>query len=474
MAKLKTKTWFDVSKEGLKALQLGKPKHYVLRELIQNAWDENIKECIVDCNYDKRRIILSVTDDSPEGFLDIKDSFTLFNHTRKRKDPQKRGRFNLGEKQAFAVCDSATISTTTGTILFDKTGRSQSTKKRESGSQIKVIFKASKKEYEEMLTVVSQYLVPKGIIFKVNGQIYDYKKPDYNAEAVLTTEIEDNLILKRTKRKTAIYIHQKQEQAYLYEMGIPVQKIDCDYDIDIQQKIPLGVDRESVLPSFLKEIFTIVLNTTYEHVETKDSSNLWIRTGMTGKDIIPEAVKNIITKRFGDKVLVGNPFDRNSNDEAISEGYEVLRATAMSKDEWDVVKKHSPIESTTTMFGKGFTDATTITNLSHEQIIVKELAQRIAQRFMGITLKVIFLESPTATVVADYSTKVLRFNVSKLPNDFFEQPINNPKVYNLLLHELGHHNGQHTEKSYHQLITKLAGELIVEAMTNPTFFKEAT
>ena len=42
---MKEKNWFSVSKEGLKQLQLGKPKHYVARELVQNAWDENIKVC---------------------------------------------------------------------------------------------------------------------------------------------------------------------------------------------------------------------------------------------------------------------------------------------------------------------------------------------------------------------------------------------------------------------------------------------
>ena len=39
----KKSSWFEVSKEGLKQLQLGKPKHYVARELIQNAWDEDIR-----------------------------------------------------------------------------------------------------------------------------------------------------------------------------------------------------------------------------------------------------------------------------------------------------------------------------------------------------------------------------------------------------------------------------------------------
>jgi len=33
----KTRSWFEVDKDGLKALQLGKPKSYISRELVANA-----------------------------------------------------------------------------------------------------------------------------------------------------------------------------------------------------------------------------------------------------------------------------------------------------------------------------------------------------------------------------------------------------------------------------------------------------
>jgi hypothetical protein len=313
--------------------------------------------------------------------------------------------------------------------------------------------------------------VPKEIVFKVNGHTYNYKKPFQTREAILTTEIENDKILTRTKRKTRIDIHKAEGQAYLYEMGIPVQPIDCDYDVDVQQKIPLGVDRESVLPSFLKDVFTEVLNATYEDIQTENSSALWVRTGMTGKNVEQEAVKDIITKRFGDKVLVANPFDRNSIDEAISEGYRVITGSEMSKDEWDTIKANAPIDSTSEMFSKTFVNATTITNLTKDQMIVKRLAEKIAQKFIGVNINVVFLSSPSASVVADYGDRTLRFNVPKLPSGFFNNPLANPEVYDLLIHELGHHNGNHTEKGYHQLITKLAGQLIVEAQTNPAFFE---
>lgn len=66
-----TKNWFEVDKEGLKQIQLSKPKWYVMRELVQNAWDEDIDNCNVITSFDEKTRIatIEVSDDSPEGVL---------------------------------------------------------------------------------------------------------------------------------------------------------------------------------------------------------------------------------------------------------------------------------------------------------------------------------------------------------------------------------------------------------------------
>ncbi|MEK7783019.1 MAG: hypothetical protein AAB279_03720, partial [Candidatus Binatota bacterium] len=79
-------------------MQEGKPKHFIARELVQNAWDESTKKCEFKAEWKNGVANISVTDDSPEGFRDLSDAFTLFAPTYKRADPTKRGRFNLGEK----------------------------------------------------------------------------------------------------------------------------------------------------------------------------------------------------------------------------------------------------------------------------------------------------------------------------------------------------------------------------------------
>lgn len=66
------KSWFEVDKEGLKSLQLGKPKSYVVRELVQNAIDEDITECRVSIVHNKGKIAVTVTDNSKTGFRNLK------------------------------------------------------------------------------------------------------------------------------------------------------------------------------------------------------------------------------------------------------------------------------------------------------------------------------------------------------------------------------------------------------------------
>ena len=75
---MQTKNWFEVSKQGLKELQDGKPKHYAARELIQNAWDEKIAICDFIATYSKGIAQFIVNDDNPEGFKNLTDAYTLF------------------------------------------------------------------------------------------------------------------------------------------------------------------------------------------------------------------------------------------------------------------------------------------------------------------------------------------------------------------------------------------------------------
>lgn len=469
---MKTKNWFEVDRQGLKTLQAGKPKHYVLRELVQNAWDEDITVCRVSTDYlgNRSLCVITVEDDNPEGFRNLRDAFTLFGDTTKRRDVKKRGRFNLGEKQAIAICESAEIATTKGTVIFDKSGRKMSRTKRESGSIITLRLRMKRHEYEEMLEIAKNYLTPKGIKHTINDEEIPHKEPFSIAEETLPTQFEVDGQLRDTERKTVIHIH-KQDVSYLYEMGLPVLEIDCPYSIDVQQKIPMSADRESVKPSYLRKVYAIVLNHTVDEIEDEKSSETWVRVGSSDKRVTGETMRKIVNKRFGDKVVVANPQDPVANDDALAQGYRVIRGGELSKEEWSNIKDHELIKSSTAVFGKS--SATDVKNCDPTDGMKKvaELAKKIAKRFLRKDISVGFYKSNQVSEAASYGNGVLNFNVTKLGKRFFENPVSVESI-DLIVHELGHEAGMHTEKEYHKLITRLAGELVMTALKEPRFYEE--
>ena len=466
---VKNKNWFEVSRQGLKTLQAGKPKHYIVRELIQNAFDEDIKYCEVGLSYDGKEAQIKVVDDSPEGFRDLADAYTLFKETYKRPDPTKRGRFNIGEKQAIALSERARISTTKGTIIFEEEGRRNSRETKDLGSEVILWVKMKKEDFNEMFEILKRYIPPKDITFVINGNTYHSRIPEKIAKASLKTEIEENGIMKQVERKTEIWIYRKAyNTAMLYEMGIPICEIDCQFDISIQQRVPLSVDRETVSQKYLNDIFAEVLNETYENIEKENSSDIWVREALRNKRIKMGAVRDIVRKRFGEKSCVANPFDPISVDEAISRGYNVVYGSELSSKEWQAIRESQALQSSSELFGKDFVGAEAI-EPTKEMEKIKDLAQRIAERVLGIKIGVNFIKSK-ADCGASFGNNCLTFNVSQLPESFWENPVK-AETISLILHEIAHSKGYHTEMSYQKCLSDMAGKLIRIALEEPKFFE---
>lgn len=473
MKEIINKSWFEVDKKGLSQLIGGKPKSFILRELIQNALDERITKCIVNIDFKDNVIKISVKDNSPEGFRDITHAYTLYADTYKRSDVKKRGRFNTGEKLAFSICDKAIVSTTKGTVIFDENGRIGLSDKTESGSEITVWFKGTKDNYNEIMESIDKYLIPKGIDFIVNDKKYCYKKPIKTFKALLLSEIKDEStgIIGRTRRSGEVHIIKKDdnETAFLYEMGIPVQEIDGSFHIDVQQKIPLDQSRESVLPSFLKELYAVTLENIYNEVDSNNAGETWITEGMKGKNVSKETLNDVITKRYGEKVVVADNFDSNSIDDAISNGYTIIRGTELPKEVWSNIRKHDLIPSSSKLFGHPSVFTQTI-KPNDKQKLVETYAKKIAKRCIDIDINVQFIKDRNVFPAQfDRLTLTLTFNLARLPKNFFDTTVSEITT-DLIVHELGHYKGNHTEKGYHDLITKLAGMLTILALKEPEFF----
>lgn len=473
------KLWFDVDRDGFRQLQSGKKKTFIINEICQNAFDENITYCKLDIkSISDYEIYIVIVDDSPEGFKDIRHAYTLFADTYKRRDADKRGRFNLGEKQIISICNSAKITTTTGEVSFDDRGRTESMDHTEKGTVVELFFSGSRKECQELIDHAKQLLIPPNIKFYLNDELIP-SKPVYKVfEVSLMTQILTDNQMTTTRRKTAVNLVPSNGQSYIYEMGIPVQETDCQWHIDVQQKIPLCVDRETIPDYYLKDLYAEVLNNTHQDVPEDHSSDLWVRTGMTDERIKKEPVLSILTKRFGDKFLFRST-DKHANEEAIINEYELVSNKDLSKEERDQIKQHGLYQSSSDVF-----DTTSIVNATKVRPTIKQssfvnFAKRVAKEFLDIDVTVYFVEAKGSTTKADYcpSTRTLRYNLSYFEKYFFDTL--SWENIDLLIHELAHEcenfgiheNGPHINHDYHKTCTMLAGKLIMKALQDPSFFE---
>jgi hypothetical protein len=115
-----------------------------------------------------------------------------------------------------------------------------------------------------------------------------------------------------------------------------------------------------------------------------------------------------------------------------------------------------------------------------KMLAVAKYAQRTARRVLGIELDTKFMIAPTATLLASFSTippterdkekYVLTFYVDKLPAGFFDKPVSADTTA-IIIHELGHYGGNHTEAGYHETMTNIGSALVMLALQEPSFFE---
>jgi len=337
--------WFKVGKQGLAKQLKRNGMAFVVRELWSNALDaDSVHEVSVTLKLDHgQHYELVVSDDSPSGFQQLSDAFTLFAESTRKKDATKRGRFGLGEKLVLAACDEAEIRTTTGAVLFDAKGRHNCpARKTASGSIFRGVLKLSKQDVETVKRQVRQYIVPDKLSATFNCQPLAHREPIGGLTISLPTELaDDDGVIHPTVRKAVVQVYEPLPgyPTALYELGVPVTETLDRWDVDVRQKIPLTLDRENVRPSYLREIRAQVLNLMHERITPEDANATWVREASSSEKCSPEAIKTVVVKRFGEKATIADPSDHEATNALAYKGYTIVSGNMLNKTEWENVRK---------------------------------------------------------------------------------------------------------------------------------------
>jgi hypothetical protein len=479
--------WFDVDKQGLAKLLERKGKSFVMFELIQNALDENTTAIDVSLLRapGTRYAILSVRDDSPEGFKDLSHAFTLFAESDKKGDINRRGRFNLGEKLVLALADEATIKSTKGSIIFDGSGRRKTNAKTKVGSIFMARMKMTTQEIEECTLAVGQLIVPAAVTLTYNGQQVASRMPVAQLENIpLQTEISnDEGSLKRVTRAARIEIYEPNagEQATLFEMGIPVMPTGDRYHVNVCQKIPLSFDRDSVPGAYLTKIRSLVLDAMALTLNVEDANATWVRDAVEhhGNAMGQSTMMHLTTLRFGEKRVSYDPSDKEANNLAVASGYQVVYGSQLSKSEWEAVRRAGAVlpAGQVTPSPKPFSeDGSPLKVLAERDWTpairaVVDYAMRIGHKLLGLGIKVSIANDITWPFAGTYGEGHLRLNLGRLGHRWFDSG-NLVPVNDLLLHEFGHHYcSNHLDQDYYKALTRLGAQLTQLALTEPELFQ---
>jgi hypothetical protein len=474
--------WFEVDKDGLAKVLARKGKSFVLFELISNAWDEDVSR--VDVRLDRiagtRSVQLTVTDDSPGGFADLKHSFTLWSESKKRE--HQRGRFCMGEKLVLALCDSAEIASTTGTVVFDANGRHTRRQKLEQGTRFTATLKMTEAEREECASAVKTLLVPAAITTTFNGEALPARRPLASCEAVLPTEVADaEGHLRRSQRRTTVAVHEilDGEVGFVYELGVPVVESELPFHVDVGQRVPLSFDRDNLPPAFMSRLRALVLELMHERIEQEDANAAWVRDAIQhhGQSMTREAIDRVMTLKFGEKRLAADPSDPAATRLAVAAGYTIVHGGHLSAAEWEAVRRTGAIlpAGKVTPSPKPYAEDGRELRLvpssewSPGMHYVSGLAHTLARRVLEREISVSIAMEPTWPFGATYGRGKLVLNAGRLGKKWFDGPLS--AIVDLLVHEFGHEDElDHLSSRYHDALTRIAGGVVQVALDAPEIF----
>lgn len=463
----------------------------ILQELASNAFDEEITYCDVSVDLIAGRTYrIRVEDDSPQGFRNLEESYTLFAPSYKAGLPEKRGRFNLGEKVAIVLCKEARLESTTGTVIFSGNTTTRSGKKRERGTLFEGELVSTAQEVQSAIAALRTVLVPEHVRFTVNGQVVEPRKPLVVFECALpTVSADDEGRLFPTKRKTAVSCYEVMpgEEAWLYEMGIPVVKPgekqdDEPFHVNVHQKVPLNMDRDNVTPAYLKLLRREVLNHTASLIPDDKINCTGVINGLAGAQ--PEVVTAVLDKLVGPDRFIQDPSDPEAENRLKGRGAVQMPGRMFPKDVWETIREVGAAQPAGVISpsAKPYSDdpnAPVAKQWPREKVTeamerYRAFVELIAKRTLGIAIgdwqwvdsgnNFLMCCGPLAR--ASEASISYHVNVRTLGVSWFEGfALCRADMVDITIHELGHYDGaKHLTDQYYDNLTKIGGKLAVAIM----------
>jgi len=431
---------FEVDAKGFAVLQAGRDPWTLAREPISNSFDEaTVTRVNVELTKDGNKPAVYVVEDDGPGFADLKDAYTLYADTYKRSNPRTRGRFNRGEKELLSLAIRGSIITTSGSVRFEGDERIMGRKKLDRGTRVEVEMRWTKAEVAEIVARLHGFLPPRGIVYSVNGVVVPPKEPDYKVPALLETVIKEGDAMRTVARETEVHVH-RTSGGILMEMGVPIMRLvelSVPFVLDVQQKVPLSPERDSVRTAYLQDVLAEVLNAVADDLTEDESNERWVNLALPNYRVTSETVRKVKEKRIGNALIL-NPFDALANERAIRAGLELVSTRGWDPAVVDRFKEDAGWTTTSQAFPAPTPAEGEVVDETPGMVRTRKFIEAISRLVkLRTNPSVRFVNLPHAWAAADCSTTgTITFYVNRTGKAFFDRPTED--LLYLVVHELAH------------------------------------
>jgi hypothetical protein len=467
-----SKSVLEIDMEGYRQTLDNKGKPQILAEGPANAFDANADVVIVTFDQKDGWATLTVTDNDPDGFVDLRDAFTLFAASRRREDVKKRGRFGQGEKELVALCTDGgtlTVTSTKGYVTFHKDGREEgTTRKTKAGTELSAKLKLNQKQAAQYLKILSYIIPPEDVVFTVNGDVITRPTPVRVALDTLDTVYWDaEGAIHETARKTDVEIFTPApgEKPHIFELGMPVVEHPGKFHINVQQKVPLNSARDNVKPSYLRKLNEVVFNATFDLLTEEEQQAGWVKDALP--NATPEALKSHFDTVWGEDAVRFDPSNPEANKRALEEGRRIVYGRSYGKDTWERVKDEGlvkPSGQEIEIFVPTSLDGVPPIEEDEWTESMWHLAnytKRIGEYLLSFPPRVSFYNQGIAGPAARamWGHKQIIFNLRHLGKNW-PGTASQVDIDELLIHEFAHHyESDHLTDSYNKWTCKLGAKL---------------
>ena len=436
---------FEIDTEGFK-IQMSEMEPYrIVQEIIANSFDEpSVTEINCYLRHDRSYFTMSIQDNG-KGFRSIKDVFTLFRNSYKRKNVQQRGRFNLGEKEVMAVAYDGFIRSRDWKVEFyDNKRRETKNLDDNHGTTVEARFLWDSTQIDIIAKQLQKLIVPKKQTLEINGKPVEKKTIARTIKGKLWTVIEDDeskqMVRRVIETKVDVYEKDEDENAWIFEMGVPVQQLEkhlnVQWHVDVQQKIPLEIKRDVVSDTYLIDIYALLANKCFDLVPKESAGAKWINRSMSRIEAKP--AKDLLTKQYGTpKLYIPSTVDHEANESIGKVGGQSILPNTLDRDERKHLRDIGVVSLATEAFPSGLSKEYKEIEITPQIEKYFEIVKSVAYDLIGKQIRINVCDSDI-THPAWYGGNLLTYNIRLLKgrNHFFDRFTE--YGIGLLVHELSH------------------------------------